>query len=62
MLTDVATAVFDLHTNDLAHLDLKPCNIVYVAAENTCKIIDFGSLRPLNSEGVVRALNHIESH
>ena len=53
ILTDVATAVFDLHTNELAHLDIKPCNIVYVGTEQTYKIIDFGSFRRLNSDGTV---------
>lgn len=58
ILTDVATAVFDLHTNGLAHLDIKPCNIVYVGTENTYKLIDFGSFRQLDSDGSVCLLGH----
>ena len=31
MIVDVTTALIDLHTNNKAHLDLKPCNIVIVS-------------------------------
>jgi serine/threonine protein kinase len=33
MIVDVTTALIDLHTNNKAHLDIKPSNIVIVSID-----------------------------
>jgi len=39
---DILTGLAYLHNKDLAHLDLKPSNVV-VTSEDRCKLCDFGS-------------------
>lgn len=47
-MVQLVDALYYLHSNMLAHLDLKPNNIMLDSVNDTIKIIDFGSCRPFN--------------
>ncbi|EKD27877.1 MAG: Serine/threonine protein kinase, partial [uncultured bacterium] len=48
--TQVARALQHCHSNGIVHRDIKPSNIYMTQKNQTCKIIDFGVVKMLNSE------------
>ncbi|CAM9278181.1 unnamed protein product [Lampetra fluviatilis] len=50
---DVAEALRFLHGRDIAHLDVKPGNVVLAPDGKLCKLCDFGCSRRLNDGGEV---------
>lgn len=48
--TDIVNALHYIHKLNIAHLDLKPANIM-VTYRNTCKLGDFGCCKILGSDG-----------
>jgi len=48
--TQVARALQHCHSNGIVHRDIKPSNIFISSKNNSCKIIDFGVVKDLDSE------------
>lgn len=50
-LKEMVTGLNDLHEHGMVHCDFKPDNVILVSSDNVCKprIIDFGSVRYINS-------------
>jgi len=48
--TQVARALQHCHSNGIVHRDVKPSNIFISSKNNSCKIIDFGVVKDLDSE------------
>jgi len=48
--TDIANALYYIHKMNIAHLDVKPANIM-ISAYDTCKLGDFGCCKVLSESG-----------
>lgn len=59
--TDIAHGLRFLHAHRIAHLDIKPANVL-VSGEDVCKIADFGCSLKLDSSCEVSAVSPLLSH
>lgn len=59
--TDIAHGLRFLHSHSIAHLDIKPANVL-VSGEDVCKIADFGCSLKLDSSCEVSAVSPLLSH
>lgn len=59
--TDIAQGLRFLHSHSIAHLDIKPANVL-VSADDVCKIADFGCSLKLDGGGEVSAVSPLLSH
>ncbi|CAB4064107.1 Triple functional domain protein [Lepeophtheirus salmonis] len=60
-MTQLLKALEHIHSKGIAHLDLKPENLLLQTSTKTLKLIDFGSAQRLNDDDEVRSQNQLST-